>query len=216
MMFKYVFLLGRPGCGKSALYRVLEKRLLQSGQAKTFERVDDFPKLWARFQADDVREHEGKERTFTRRISGGNYQITNRDILKDVMNEVLGEVSSDLLKIDKPDLLVFIEFARSKYVEALGKFAQSILHNCIIVYMDVSFETCWARNVARNQATIDAGGYDHLVPREEMEKLYLYDDRDALVRTMKDQTIPVLVVNNEIAGEERLEQQVDVLLTRLF
>lgn len=43
MRYKYVFLLGRPGCGKSALSRELEKRLLESGQAQTFQRVDDFP-----------------------------------------------------------------------------------------------------------------------------------------------------------------------------
>ena len=60
MKFKYVSILGRPGCGKSALYRELEKRLLASGQAKTFERVDDFPKLWAKLLTDDALEEKEK------------------------------------------------------------------------------------------------------------------------------------------------------------
>ena len=64
MKYKYVFLLGRAGCGKSALYHELEKRLLESGQAITFERVDDFPKLWAAVERDDAREKEGKERIY--------------------------------------------------------------------------------------------------------------------------------------------------------
>jgi hypothetical protein len=49
MRYRYVFILGRPGCGKSALYRELEKRILNSGEAATCERVDDFPKIWATF-----------------------------------------------------------------------------------------------------------------------------------------------------------------------
>ena len=35
MRYKYVFLLGRPGCGKSALHRALEQRILERRQAKT-------------------------------------------------------------------------------------------------------------------------------------------------------------------------------------
>jgi len=43
---------------------IFAKRILESGQAITLERVDDFPKLWAAVQRDDALEKEGKERLY--------------------------------------------------------------------------------------------------------------------------------------------------------
>jgi adenylate kinase family enzyme len=211
MKYKYAFLLGRPGCGKSALYRELEKRILESGQAKTFERVDDFPKLWAKLQGDDALEKEGIQRIYSKRTDDGGYLPNDS-----VFNDILKEVNSDVLRIDKPDHMIFLEFARSNYVEALQNFDKSILDNCVAIYMEVNFELCWARNVARHEAATAEGGDDHLVHREAMEKIYLYDDQDAFVQYMKDQNIPVLVVNNEADGEEHLRKQVGQLYKNLF
>ena len=219
MKYKYVFLLGRPGCGKSALYRELECLLLEGGQAETFERVDDFPKFWARFKEDDAREKEGKERIHSRRTDDGDYIVTNDDLWSDALKEV----NSDVLKIDKRDQVIFLEFARSNYVDAIQNFDKSILENCIAIYMEVSFDICWARNVARHEAAIAdsgvaiaEGGDDHLVPRGEMEKRYLCDDQDTFIRYMEDQNIPVSVVNNETDGEEHLRKQVEQLFKNRF
>ena len=209
MKYNYLFILGRPGCGKSALYRELEKRLLESCEAESCQRVDDFPKLWARCQADDVRESEGKERLFTFVTEGGEYDISDHAVLRRVLNEILQEVSADVLRIDKPDHVVVIEFARHSYIEAMANFDRAILDSCLMIYLQVSFDTCWERNVAR-------GGDDHLVPRESMERYYLVDDRDAFVRTMEAQGIPVVVVDNEPEGEEHLIEQVESLFERLF
>ena len=49
-----------------------------------------------------------------------------------------------------------------------------------------------------------------------MERYYLVDDRDAFVRTMEAQGIPVVVVDNEPEGEEHLIEQVEALFERLF
>jgi hypothetical protein len=216
MNYKHIFLLGRPGCGKSALYRELERGLLQSGRARTCQRVDDFPKLWAWIEADYLRESEGKERLFTAVTEDGHFDISDYDFLERVLNEILGEVSADVLEIDRPDHVVVIEFARHSYLEALEHFDRSILDSCLIVYMQVSFETCWERNVARHQAAVAQGGDDHLVPRESMERYYLHDDRDQLIQVMTDRGIPVEVVDNEREGEEHLVAQVESLFGRLI
>jgi hypothetical protein len=212
MKYKYVFLLGRGGCGKSSLYRELEKRILASGQARTVERVDDFPRLWALFKSDDALEKEGKARIHSVPAGDGDYALTNVASL----NDILREVSADVRTIDRPDHVIFIEFARPSYVEAIQLFDQSILSNCLVVYMDVSFETCWARNLARCEPAIAAGGDDHLVPREVMEKLFLHDDHHALIRYLKDHGIPFAVVNNEADGKEHLKEQVEELFGELF
>jgi adenylate kinase family enzyme len=213
MKYNYVFLLGRPGCGKSAIYRHLEQRILDSNQATTLERVDDFPKVWATLQRNDALENEGRQRLYSERTAEGGYILTNHEVL----NDILGEVSADLLTIDKPDHLIVLEFARANYVRAMENFDGRILARSLVVYMEVSFETCWARNVARHEATTLAeGGDDHLVSREQMEELYLHDDQHALVRYIQEQNIPVLVINNEAEGEEHLTRQVEELFAILF
>ena len=212
MKYKYVFLLGRPACGKSSLYRELEERIFESGQAQTFERIDDFPKLWARMKRDDDLEREGKERIYTQRREDGAYQITDENFF----NDILREVNADVLKIDRPDHMVFVEFARPNYVEALQNFDQRILDRCLAIYIEVSFDTSWERNVARHQAKMSQDGDDHFVYRETMEELYLRDDREAFVQHMKIRKIPVAVVNNEADGEEHLAALVQELFEDLF
>jgi adenylate kinase family enzyme len=212
MKYRYVFLLGRPGCGKSALYRELGRRILDSGQPITFERVDDFPKVWAKFLEDDALENEGKERIYSRPTDDGDYLVTN-DCL---MNDILKEVNADVLRNSKPHHVIVIEFARTSYVDAIQNFDRSILDRSLAVYVQVAFDICWARNVARHQAAIIEGGDDHLTSREEMERTYRHDDQDAFVQYMRDQNMPVLVVNNESEGEEHLKEQVEELFRMLF
>ena len=134
MKYNYVFLLGRPGCGKSAIYRHLEQRILDSNQATTLERVDDFPKVWAMLQRDDALENGGRQRPYSERTAGAGYILTNHEVL----NAILGEVSADLLTIDKPDHLIVLEFARANYVRAIQNFDTRILARSLVVYMEVS------------------------------------------------------------------------------
>jgi adenylate kinase family enzyme len=218
--YKYIFLLGRPACGKSAVYRALEERILFSGQALSCERMDDFPKLMAKFQRDDALEREGQARIHSTRTDDGGYFPKG-----DVFNQILKEVNADVLSVDRPDHVIFIEFARPSYTEALQNFDRRILDNCLAVYIDVSFDLCWERNVARHTTAIAEGqepdpwaegGDDHMIHREAMEKLYLQDDQEPFVQHMKDQNIPVAVVNNEAQGEEHLNQQVQELFQTLF
>jgi len=212
MKYKYVFLLGRPGCGKSAIYRELEAQLFERGQARTFERVDDSPKVWARIEQDESREKAGQQRLHTRRTKAGDIVLASYD----VFGEILEEVNDDVLQIDTPDHIIFLEFARGNYVEAIQIFDERILRRAIVIYVDVDFDICWERNLARYEATIAQGGDDHLTPRHEMETWYRHDDRDTLVRYLQDEGIPVVVVNNEADGEERLKGQVAELLRLLF
>jgi len=199
-------MLGRPGCGKSAVYRKLEKRLKEENLASSFERVDDFPKLWNKFVTDDKLQKEGKPRVYSRPTDDGGYKVTNDA----VWNDILKEVNADILKINKgAGHIVFIEFSRSNYIEALSNFDKKILANCLAIYIDVSFEICWQRNVARHEAALAAGGDDHLVSREEMEATYLYDDKEKL---LKIKEYPVVVINNEAQGEEHLDTQVEKVI----
>jgi hypothetical protein len=132
------------------------------------------------------------------------------------LNGILKEVNADVLQIDKADHCVFVEFARPSYVEAIQSFDSRILERSLMVFMEVSFDTCWARNLARHEAAIAEGGDDHLTPREAMEEYYLNDDQDAFVELMVERGVPVRVIDNEADGEERLLRQVGELFYDLF
>jgi len=208
MKYKYVFMMGRPGCGKSAVYRELEKRLIAEKLAVSFERVDDFPKLWNKFMVDDELEKQGKARKYSRAAEGGGYKVTN-----DAMwNDILVDLNADILKINRKDgHVIFIEFSRSNYIEALSNFSKEIINSALIIYIDVNFEICWQRNVKRHEDALANKQDDHLVSREEMEKTYLFDDKDALAKSKYD----VFIINNEQTGDKFLKEQVEKVITHL-
>ncbi len=207
--YKYVFMFGRPGCGKSAVYRELEKVLVEKKLAKTFERVDDFPKLWNKFITDDKLEKEGKKRIYSRPTDDGGYKVTNNN----VWNDILKDVNEDILKKNVGDgHIIFIEFSRSNYIEALSNFSEKITKNSLVIYIDVNFEICWQRNVARHEAALAAGGDDHLVSRDEMEATYLNDDGAELV---KSKQYKVVSINNEKSGVNHLQEQVSKVISVL-
>ncbi len=196
----YIFLLGRPGCGKSAIYRMVIDKLKQKNVGKEYPRVDDFPKLWAIFQND---EKTGEWKRCKKTPDGG-YKVTDDTIWDDILKQV----NKDLLKF-KSDEVIFVEFSRSNYVNALKNFSQQILKNSVIVYIDCSFEICWERNVERHKNAIAAGTDDHLVSREEMEKTYLYDDKDKLVQLKEYE---IVVIKNEQNGYDHLKEPVEKLI----
>ncbi len=171
-----VFLLGIPGCGKSAFYRRLVKRLGKKGLFSSFPRIDDFPKLWNIFMED---EQSGEWRR-CRPTEDGGYKVTDDKVWDDILKRVNKDVLN--LKNSSPeDTLIFIEFSRPNYVHSiLNNFSADILEDAIAVYLDVPFDICWQRNVRRHQQALEQGSDDHLVSREEMEKTYGSDDKEDL------------------------------------
>jgi len=107
---------------------------------------------------------------------------------------MLQELSSDLTGLAVRGRIIFIEFSRPDNLRALKNFSQQILSNALAIYLDVSFETCWQRNVDRIKRLKDQGIDAHYVPKERMEKSYGKDDKDQL---MAESPIPVVSIPTE-------------------
>jgi len=181
-----VFLLGRPGCGKSLVYRLLEEELRSAGYKGELMRIDDFPVLKHVFDTDiEYKRH--------RPAPGGGVKITD-DTVWDDLSKALNEKA---LELQSPDRLLFIEFSRDNYVRAFKHFSPEVLMNSIIVYIDAPFDLCWERNLRR--ASEEEGLDAHLVSREEMEKTYARDDHEELPKHI---AAPVLVVRNYSGVQE--------------
>lgn len=203
-----VFLLGTPGCGKSEIYRRLEKRLKADGWATEVLRIDDFPKLHACFVADDEAEAAGKPRQYSRKTEDGGWLVTNPG----VWDQLLRMVNEDIQKERRKDKVVFVEFARPDMVRSIGTcFGEEIRKSSLLLYIFCPFEICWQRNVRRHEAALAAGTDDHLVSREEMESTYAHDDHDDLFKL----GIPFVVIDNHLDGTDLLDYEIDKILAEM-
>lgn len=199
--FSYAFLLGRPGCGKSAIHRLLT-RFLGAGDSRfTQERVDDFPVLQEILAADtDFQRHYLKD---------GGFAITDFTVADDALKLLSRKVQEK----KREHHLIFIEWARPDYTAALRNFDPAVLEESIIFYVRCSFDECLRRNRARFENRTSENLDDHIVPEELMRSWYLDDNYEAL--WLRDPAAlraaaptEIYVVDNDQPGLERLERDV--------
>ncbi len=181
--FDVLLLLGRPASGKSEFIDFMEglsaTERAESFRIAPFRVVDDFPILWERFEEDDVWERLGRPRLHSRRCNG-NYAVTDEGLwafLVEKINRRVGPVLAEPGRLDHRTLIV--EFSRggpTGYADALARLSPAILQRAAILYVSVSFEESWRRNIARYDEKLRGGVLTHSVPREEMERTYGSDD----------------------------------------
>jgi adenylate kinase family enzyme len=194
-----VFLIGRPGCGKSAVYKLLAEQLREMGYKGELVRIDDFPILKRIFEQD-------VEQKRHRRLPEGGMKITDDGVWDD-LSRALNEQA---LELQSPGRLLFIEFSRDSYARAFKHFSPEVMRNSVILYIDAPFDICWERNArrVREEKGLDA----HLVSREEMEKTYARDDNEELSEHVD---VPVLVVKNESDDVEKLRGELQKVVQKL-
>ncbi len=181
--FDVILLLGRPAAGKSEFIDFMHKTPIAQ-RARTyhiapFEALDDFPILWEKCVEDDLWESMRKGRLYSRRADG-NYAITNSNMWEFLirkLNQQVEGIMSQPMSLNSKTLIV--EFARGGergYADALSQLSPEIMKRAVILYVSVSFEESWRRNVARYDEKRKSGLLTHSVPRAEMEATYGSDD----------------------------------------
>ncbi len=200
--YPFVFLLGRPGCGKSVIYEMLTEKLKKRGLAKEFMRIDDFPILKELFDKDvHFKRH--------RRKAGG-FEVTDWSIV----DEVLKVVNERIKKLEKENRMIFVEFARNNYLQALENFTPEVLSKSLILYIFAPYQVCYQRNIKRFQ---EKGGEDldsHIVPPDLMEAYYKEDDFEELFLESEERLsgaspLPLIVIDSRETGRKRLEPEVE-------
>jgi len=192
-------LIGRPGCGKSIVYKILVEQLRARDFKGDIMRIDDFPILKGIFEQD-------VEQKRHRRFPGGGMKITDDNVWRD-LSMALNEQA---LKLQSENRLLFIEFSRDSYVKAFMHFSPEVTQNSAIIYIDAPFDVCWERNArrAREEKGLDA----HLVSREEMEKTYLHDDHEELQNRVE---MPVFIVKNYSDDIKSLKSELEKVVDKL-
>ena len=200
-MFSFIFLLGRPGCGKSIIYNMLGELLRKEKLASEVMRIDDFPVLKDIVDEDkEFKRHLRKE---------GGFEVTDLSMLDDVLKRINGQ----LKKLEKPGRVIFVEFSRNSYIHAMKNFDRDVLNRSLILYIYAPFDVCLERNVRRFREE-PKGLDDHIVPSDMMKKYYRHDDYEELYLKSEaelKQQVPasLVVVRNDAEGLERLKLELE-------
>lgn len=218
--FDHLLLLGRPAAGKSEFIDFMKKtpdaKRAHEFHIGKFEELDDFPWLWEKFLEDDLWEEAGCERIFSLRY-GENYGLNPKsDKLYDLMLARFNhEAAARYLSRPKfyEDGTVIVEFARGgagSYQHAFSRLSKEILERAAILYVKVSFEESWRRNVARYEEKLKHSILAHMVPRETMDHFYSTDDWDKITSAreygkldLKGIQVPFATMSNEPELTER-------------
>ncbi len=204
----FVFLLGRPGSGKSAVYRMLSERLRAEGLASDITRIDDFPVLREMLDRDtEFKRHYLKE---------GGFVVTDFTILDDVLKEI----NRKLKELEQPGRVTFVEFARARYANALKNFDREVLDHSLILYIYCPFDICVERNVRRFRGARGKDIDDHIAPTDIMERYYRYDDYEELFLKSENELkaqapAPIVVVKNNVEGLDHLKLEIEEVVTAL-
>jgi hypothetical protein len=186
-LFKHLLVLGRPACGKSEFIDFLKHAAPGMRAARLhigrFDEVDDFPWLWEKFMEDALWEKAGYERLYTQEYMPGNPGMAPKgaalfDWCMHKFNDVIARqyVGRDDFYRDSTLLIEFSRGGPNGFGRALGLLDRAVLEPAAILYIDVSREESWRRNVARYQEKLRHSILAHMVPRETYD--YFYDLND--------------------------------------
>jgi len=207
-MFSFIFLLGRPGCGKSVIYNMLGERLRKEKLASDVMRIDDFPVLKDIVDEDkEFKRHLRKE---------GGFEVTDLSMLDDVLKRI----NDQLKKLEKHGRVIFVEFSRDSYAHAMKNFDRDVLNRSLILYIYTPFNICLQRNIRRFKEG-PKGLDDHIVPSDMMHKYYKYDDYEELFlkseNELKKQAPARLVaIRNDADKLDKLKNELEMFLPVIF
>lgn len=209
--FDHLLLLGRPAAGKSEFIDFM-KKTPDSERAEVFhigrfEELDDFVWLWEKFLEDDLWEETGLPRLYSKRYEENYGMIPDQEAkLFELMFTRFNHELKDRY-LSRPEFYkegtVVVEFARDSYKHALSRLSKEVLERAAVLYVQVTFDESWRRNVARYEEKQKHSILAHMVPRETMDTFYSTDDWSDLTEAKMDGVmningidLPFVTMNN--------------------
>lgn len=178
-----VFVLGRPGSGKSTAARRINSLFTQNG--RLVRHINDYEILREMFLADEqnlqfrATEHNG-------------FDAIDLSVMDSALREVEVRASKNLADV------VTIEFARNDYRKALKQFTSAFLKDAYFLFLDADIETCLRRvheRVERATSIDDHPSFSDAIFRE----YYARENREYMAHCLQREAglaRKVKVINN--------------------
>ena len=181
-----VFVLGRPGSGKSTAARHMIELASRRNYASLF--IQDYDSLHRMFLND--RKHEQFRPT-----DCGGFDVIDYSVLDSALRQMEVEVKDSLAckQID----MVCIEFARSDYRAALNVFSSMFLQDAYIFFIDSDLENCIRR--VQERVTDPPLPDHHFVSEYVMRNYYSNDNWEYMTgkcRQEQERCKEIIAVHN--------------------
>jgi gluconate kinase len=162
-----LFVLGRPGSGKSAAFRHL-KQYIKDKYGWTTVHYNDYDILQDMFRFENLFRFENKPRQF-RATKHDGFDVLDFSVLDTALKKLEKNVRSRYSKNEKDELIV-IEFARNDHSKALRLFSPEFLKDAYFLFLDTGLEKC----INRVQERVDHPTCedDHFVSENILRSYY--------------------------------------------
>jgi len=215
-IFNKLFLLARPGAGKSEIMSFLDRTPLNERISRfhvgKLVHIDDFPMLWSWFEDDDLLDAMGKPRLHTDQQGYFKYPYLWDLLIRRINLEYKKLLRDD----DLEDTTVIIEFSRGKehggYRSAFQNLDSQLARDAAILYVDVSWEESLRKNKHRFNPEKPDSILEHGLPDEKLKKLYFEEDWHDLSSqspnylNIAGMKVPYVIFDNEKDLTSKLDQ----------
>ncbi len=159
-----IFILGRPGSGKSTAIRHIKTYLEKKYSGWSVIPFNDYEILQEMFRREKL---FPTNRPKFRETEHGGFDVVDFSVLDTALKELEKQVRG---RCSTKDELIFIEFARDDYSKALEQFSHTFLQDAHFLFLDTDVRTCIQRVHERvaNPTTPD----DHFVSDEILRSYY--------------------------------------------
>ena len=162
-----VFVLGRPGSGKTTAVR----RLIDLAKERDWNitRIKDYDILYSMFRSESDLEYKRFRPT-----AHGGFDVIDLSVFDTALEKLEKIVEEEERRNSHKDELIIIEFARNDYRDALKCFNSDFLQSSYFIFVDADIETC-IRRIHDRIASCPAKEDNHYVS-EYIIKSYYYKD----------------------------------------
>ncbi len=200
-----LFILGRPGSGKSKAAR----RIMIHADQRSFSaiHINDYPILLKMAQADTNYQY-----FYPTKYANG-FDVHNFSVMNIALKRLQEKANEYIRRVE----LIIIEFARNDYQEALKQFSSPFIEDAFFLFLDSDTATCKSRIYERTAHPKSSD--DYYVSDDIVEVHYGKDNREYIIKNFRHEYhVPVerLWILDNMRQLEDFEREVDFIAHKLL
>lgn len=136
-----LFILGRPGSGKSTVANSIIRLVEPKGFR--YVRINDYPYLYNEFQIEQHQGKAGSKQACFKKTRNNGFEVKSPLVLDDALDYIARLAAQAYANIMND--LVIVEFARSDYSASLKRFQPALLQEARFLYIEADVPACIKR-----------------------------------------------------------------------